>query len=187
MSIKSNRKTRGGFTLVEIMIAVALFGIVSLALATIFFFSTRSFASMATYAELDKINRTAMDKLTYEIRQANHVNAVTMDNSHRITGISLVNGDGESVTYNFNAAAKQLVRTAGGNSQVLLDDCSLIYFNLFQRNPVGGTYNIYPAATNDWQHTVKVVSLTWKASRPIIGGPAVSENIQTAQVVIRKQ
>jgi len=187
MYIELKRKSRRGFTLVEILIAAGLFGIVSLALATIFFFSTRSFVSMTTYAELDKINRTAMDKLTYEIRQANHVNAVTMDDSGHISGISLINGDGQAVTYNFDSATKQLVRSASGSSQVLLEDCSLIYFNLYQRNPIGGTYNIYPAATNDWQHTVKVVSLTWKASRPIYGGPAVSENIQTAQVVIRKQ
>lgn len=69
MFIKGQRKTRRGYTLVEIIVATGLFSLAGLALATVYLFSTTSFAAMVGYAELDKINRTAMDTMSKEIRQ----------------------------------------------------------------------------------------------------------------------
>src|SRR6266567_2893630 len=103
MFISSRKKKKRGFTLVEMLIATGLFGVASAAVCSIYFFSTRGFASMATYADLDKINRTAMDTLTQEIRQARLVTDVTTNS------FSLINGDGLAVTYWFNAGLRQFV------------------------------------------------------------------------------
>ena len=182
MFIKAQRKSRSGYTLVEVMVAAGLFGIASLALGSLYLFGTTSFAAMVNYADLDKINRAAMDTLSKEIRGAQVVTGFTGD------GLTLINGDGLSVTYAFNSVGRTLVRTASdGSSKTLVGDCELLAFNLYQRNPISGTYDIYPAATNNWSQTVKVVSLTWKASRKMPLGNGVSENIQTARVVLRKQ
>jgi prepilin-type N-terminal cleavage/methylation domain-containing protein len=182
MYISARKKRKRGFTLVEMMVATGLFGIVSAAVCYLYFYSTRGFAAMATYADLDKINRTAMDTLTREIRQARLVTNVATNS------FSLINGDGIAVTYWFNSGAKQFVRAAAdGSSKVLVSDCDLINFDVYQRNNIAGTWDQYPVATNNWSEYVKVIQLTWRASRKVPLGPGVSENVQTAKIIIRKQ
>jgi prepilin-type N-terminal cleavage/methylation domain-containing protein len=182
MSFKLRRKSKQGYSLVEMIVAIGLFGIVSVAVCTIYLFSTRAFASLANYAELDKINRTAMDTLTKEIRQARLVTDVTTNS------VSIINGAGISVTYRFEASSRRFMRfAADGTSKVLVSDCSLLNFDVYQRNNIAGTWDQYPVASHDWSEYVKVIRLTWKAYRPVPGGPGVSENIQTAKIIIRKQ
>jgi prepilin-type N-terminal cleavage/methylation domain-containing protein len=177
-----NRRAKAGFTLVETIVAVGVFSVSALALASIFLFSIWSFAAIANYSTLDQANRTAMDLLTREIRQARAVVDVSTNS------ISVLDGEGVSVTYFFNPQNKQFVRNASdGTHKLLLEDCNLLTFKLYQRNPINGTYDIYPAATNNWQATVKVVQLSWKTSRSLLHGRVNSENIQTARVVIRKR
>ena len=182
MFINFRKRRKRGFTLMEMMVATGLFGIVSAAVCYLYFYSTRSFAAMATYADLDQINRNAMDTLTKEIRQARLVTNVATNS------FSLINGDGVAVTYWFNGGLKQFVRSAAdGTSKVLVKDCSLIQFDVYQRNNIAGTWDQYPIATNNWSEYVKVIRLTWKAARAVPLGPGVSENVQTAKIIIRKQ
>jgi prepilin-type N-terminal cleavage/methylation domain-containing protein len=182
MCIRSAANTRRGHTLVEMVVAVAVFSIVGLALLSVYLFAMKSFAAMGNYAVLDQANRQAMDLLTREIRQARQVTAYSTNS------ITIVNGDSLTVTYLFRPQTEQLLRTASdGSFKVLLNDCKLIDFDLFQRNPVNGSYDIYPAALGNWQQTVKVVQLSWKTSRTLFNGLAQSENVQTARIVIRKQ
>jgi len=182
MSIRQGQKLKRGFTILEMLIATGLFGVAMASLSTVYLVSTRSFAALANYAELDKINRTAMDTLTKEIRQSKLVTDVQSNS------FSIINGDGLAVTYWFNSDQQQFIRSAGdGSSRVLISSCALIQFDVFQRNTVAGTWDQYPAATNDWSEYVKVIRLTWKAARAIPGGPGVSENVQTAKIIIRKQ
>src|SRR5437764_14578563 len=106
MSISLGQKLKRGFTLLEMLIATGLFGMAAATGCTLYLVSTRSFASLSNYAELDKINRTAMDTLTKEIRQSKLVTDVQSNS------FSIINGDGVSVTYWFNAGQKQFVRSA---------------------------------------------------------------------------
>ena len=182
MCINPVSNNRRGYTLAEMVVAMAVFSISGLALASVYFFAMKSFVAMGNYALLDQANRQAMDSLTREIRQAKQVTACSTNS------ITIVNGDDLAVTFLFRPQTKQFVRTASdGSYKVLLNDCNLITFDLYQRNPVGGSYDIYPAATGNWQQTVKVVQLSWKASRSMLNGLVNSENVQTARIVIRKQ
>jgi len=182
MCISPTSGTRRGHTLIEMIVAVGVFSITGLALASVYLFALRSFAAMGNYAALDEANRHAMDELTREIRQAQQVTAYSTNS------ITIVNGDSVTVTYIFRPQTKEMVRSASdGSYQVLLQNCNLIDFKLFQRNPIGGSYDIYPTATGNWQQTVKVVQLSWKTSRTMYNGLVNSENVQTARIVIRKQ
>jgi type II secretory pathway pseudopilin PulG len=182
MFIKLARKKSRAFTAIEMLVATGVFSLATAAVCTIYMYATHGFASLANYAELDKINRTAMDNLTKEIRQARLVTDVQSNS------FSIINGDGVSVTYWFNPTVKQFLRSASdGSSKVLISSCALINFDVFQRNTIAGTWDQYPAATNNWSEYVKVIQLTWKAARAIPGGPGVSENVQTAKIIIRKQ
>ena len=73
MSIRPTQRSRSAWTLVEIMVAVAVFSIVGLVLMGTYLFSVKTMASMYNYALLDQSNRQAMDQLTREIRQARKV------------------------------------------------------------------------------------------------------------------
>jgi prepilin-type N-terminal cleavage/methylation domain-containing protein len=185
MSIKPEPKLRQAYTLVEVMVATAVFSISALALSSIFLFSIKSFAGMANYASLDRENRFAMDTITRELRQARQVTSYTC--TGQSNSITFLNGDGANVTYAFDALAKQFIRDVDGSRNVLLTNCNLLNFRLYQRNPSNGVFGIFPVASNNWQRTVKVLQLTWKTGRTLPSGIANSENIQTALIVIRKQ
>jgi prepilin-type N-terminal cleavage/methylation domain-containing protein len=183
MFINRTKRKKGGFTLMEFMVASGLFGIAGAALCTVYVFSAKGFLALADYAELDKINRNAMDTLTREIRQARQVVDV------QANSITVINGEDHSITYNFDPTIQKLVRydSTDGSTRTLVSSCSLLNFDVYQRNPVDGTFDQYPVATTNWSSTVKVIRLTWKASRQVPLGAGVSENIQTARIVIRKQ
>jgi len=189
MSIKPASGTRRAWTLLEMMVALGIFSMCGLAMMSLYVFSSRSLVSLANYATLDIYNRQAMDLLTREIREATVVTDYSTNAD--MASITVITGSTNShtVTYLFTRVSKQLVRNdaTDGTHKVLLNHCSLLNFDLRQRNPVNGNFDVYPVATNDWQHTVKVIQLTWKTSIALPNGVGNSENIQTARVVIRKQ
>ncbi|HEV2207435.1 MAG TPA: hypothetical protein VG167_01585 [Verrucomicrobiae bacterium] len=188
MYIKPASQPARAWTLLEMMLAVGVFGISSLALASIFLFSVRSYAALANYAVLDQYNRQAMDQVTYEIRQAQQITGYSSNSTS--SSLTMVNGAGLTVSYTFDAAHQQVRRTASdGSFKVLLTNCNLLSFGLYMRPPTNGTFDVYPVdmGTN-WQSTVKVVQLTWKTAMSICPTALVnSEDIQTARIVIRKQ
>jgi len=183
MFIKRNSRKRG-WTLLEMMIGVAIFSIAGGAMATAYVFSLRSFQALSNYSVLDQQNREAMDKLTREVRQAWHISAKDANS------LTLVDGSLKPITYTFNRYTQQLTRTVDGQSSVLLENCSLINFTLATRVP-NTNVNDQNYYTDIYQtddvNEAKVVNLSWKTRRELPGGVGQSENIQTARIVIRKQ
>ena len=184
---KLGPRARQGWTLVEMMVAVALFSLGSMSLMGLYVFSIKSMASMYNYAVLDQYNRQAMDQLTREIRQSKRVLAYTTNSITVLTA----NEDGSSgprVTYSFSPSTKKMLRTASdGSSKLLLDNCSLLQFDLYTRCPSNAVFGAFPVAVNNWSNTVKVLQLTWKTAVTRPDGIINSENVQTARIVIRKQ
>ncbi len=193
MYMKPAQNPARAWTLVEMMVAVGVFSIAAAALASIFLFSLRGFASMANYAVLDQYNRQAMDQVTKEIRQAKAVVDCTSNATSR--ALIITNGDNLLVTYTFDSSKQSVSRSASdGSYKILLTNCNLLNFSLFMRPPPptnNETFDGYPAvitSSSGWQQTVKVVQLSWKTSMSICPTPQVnSEDIQTACIVIRKQ
>jgi len=187
MYIKLAPRARQAWTLVEMMVAAAIFTLSGLCLMGLYVFSVKSMASMYAYALLDANNRKAMDQLTREIRQSKEVLNFTT-NSITILIADTNGADGASVTYSFSPSAQCMLRTSSdGTTTTLLENCSLLSFQLYTRCPSNGVFGIFPVAVNNWQQTVKVLQLTWKTSIVQPNSIANSENIQTARIVIRKQ
>lgn len=185
MSGKNRRQS--AWTLVEMIVAVGVFSISGVALATIFLFCIRSFAAMTNYATLDKCNRHAMDVLTAEIRQAQQV--LSYSSNATSTSLTILNGSGVNVTYTFNSGQRQFSRNDGNNNTVLLTNCNLVAFGLYMRPPSSNSFDMYPLDTTaNWQTQVKTIQLTWKTSMNICPTAQInSEEVQTACIVIRKQ
>ena len=191
MSIKTAIRTARGFTLAEMLIAVAVFSITGVAVMSFFMFGIRTFASMYNYSALDAQNRNAMDTMSREIRGAQQVVSYTTNPA----SLTLINDATNVVVYTLHDAPdNSLTRDAGGGTtgfprehSVLLQNCDLLQFQLYQRNPLTNNFDAFPTTTANWSNTVKLVELTWRTSVNL--APTIvtnSEDVQTARIVIRK-
>ena len=177
---KSARKRGAGFTLVELLVAMAIGSLVLAGLAGLMFYTGRSFAALANYVDLDAYSRNALDTMSREIRQTRRLVAGTS------TRLEFEDFDGGTLVYQFNADARTLTRSKNGvvNTEPLLRECNFLQFSMFQRNPINGQYNQYPTATPD---QCKLVQLRWICSRDLIQSRRNTESVQSAKIVIRKQ
>jgi hypothetical protein len=172
-------------TLVEVMVATVLGGLVIAAVMALTFFSARSFAALTNYVDLDNFSRNALDTMSREIRQADRL--VSGDDHNLVfQHTNPTNGTAFTVSYLYDPDTKQLVRRQQGvtEQKLLLQECDFLRFSLYQRNPIGWSYDQYPTANPD---TCKLVQLSWICSRNILGKKANTESVQSAKVVIRKQ
>lgn len=178
--ITSTKGRETGFTILETMIASAIATVLALGLISLVIFSNRSFAAMANYVDLDHRSRIALDTMSREIRQTNRLTDYTD------TSLTFEDSDGGILKYVYDPATKTLTRSKNGtaDSKALLSKCDSLKFSIFQRNPVGGSYDQYPAAT---PATCKLVQLRWICSRELFGAKVNTESVQSAKVVIRKQ
>ncbi len=166
-------------TLVEMMVAVGISGVLLLALAALTMHTGRSFAALANYADLDKSSRAALDQMSRQIRQTNKL--LEGDNHNLV----FEDADGKRLEFRYSAASRTLSRTKEGEgSKVLLKNCDDLAFSLFQRNPIGGTYDVHPTAT---PATCKLIQLRWTCSRDMIRAKVNTESVQSSKIVIRKQ
>src|SRR5947209_17031637 len=70
---KPNKVGCAGMSLVEMLIAIVISGIVFAAVGMMIFFSGRSYAALANYVDLDNKSRSALDLMSKEIRQVDCV------------------------------------------------------------------------------------------------------------------
>ena len=64
---------RQAFGLTEMLFAMGITTLLVLVVCSFAMFSSRSFATVANYVELDDLNRLAMDQITRDLRQANRI------------------------------------------------------------------------------------------------------------------
>ena len=169
-----------GATLVEFAVASGLSSLVLLVLASLTYYSARTFASIANYTDLDNKSRNALDVMTKDIRQCEKLISATEKK------LIFDYGSGVTLSYTYDSAERKLSRKLGNAaSKVLLTECDFLQFAIFKRNPLAGTYDQYPTtveATN-----TKLVQLNWVCSRQLLGSRANTESVQSAKIVIRRQ
>lgn len=175
MFIKGSR--RGGFTLVEILIGMAIGSMLLVSTAALMSYSVRSFAAMTNYVDLDNRSRKALDRLSRDVRQAVQLTSYT---PHELVFSDF---DHQPLTYRYDAGDRTLSRIKASR-EVLLRECDFLQFSIYQRNPIGGSYDQYPAAVAT---NCKVVQVSWVCSRKILGARINTESVQSAKIVIRKQ
>lgn len=172
-------RARMGFTLPEFLISTGLAVLCLAAIIGVFAFYTRSSHAMFNYADLSCANQIAMDYLTRDIREAIRITACTG------TSLTVLDADNTPLTYEYDPVRRTFMRTKNGVSKLLLTECDRLKFDLGERNPVGGSYEVFPATTNI--AVAKVVDVSWLCSRKILGVTQNTESVQTARIVVRKQ
>jgi Tfp pilus assembly protein PilW len=165
--------------LVELLFTVGISTIVALAILGFSIYTTRTFACLYNYTELEGQSRNALDTMTKEIRQTGLLTDFSSNN------LTFKDSGGGILTYRYSPTDRTLSREKSGQTNVLLRECDSLSFGIYQRNTTNGTYDQYP--TTLLASNTKLVQLSWICSRKITGTRINTECVQTAKIVIRNQ
>ena len=184
---------KGGFTVIEFLVATALSIIVLSAIVSYGIFSTRSVRAIGNFVMLDMNSRNALDTMSHDIRQANGCST----NSGQFTSANLTllmtdpnSGTNYTINYNYSTSQGTLTRTTtitnNVQATVLLTNCSWFAFSYFQRNPSNGVWDAYPVDSSR-PDECKLVQMSWTCSRTVLGSMVNADSVESAKVVIRKE
>jgi prepilin-type N-terminal cleavage/methylation domain-containing protein len=171
-------RSASAFTLVELMVAIGLAGIIMAALMYSFIFCSRSFVAIGNYMDLDRASLETLDTMSKDIRQATSLQSFA-NNQLVFTDVNT-----NLLTYAWDSGSGLFTRSSGGTSTVLLKGCDYLDFDIFTKAPLkNGTFGFNTATNN--ASLCKLVNVTWRCSRTIIGLKVNTESVQTAQIVLR--
>ena len=120
------RNTESGFTLVELLIVLALTGIMAVAVVNLFRLMPRYYNQVQPQAEEEQSTEATLNFIARELRAA----AMFSQDSDAVTLIFQDNS-GNQITYALNSD-RNLTRTQAGTTSVLLNDVSswgITYFS----------------------------------------------------------
>jgi Tfp pilus assembly protein PilW len=171
-----------GMTIVEMLVAVGLSTMVLGGVMTLFTASLKNFTGMGNYASLTSQSRQSMDSMSKDIRQASQI--VSFTNTPILKSLTLSNAfSGTTRIYTWDSASGNLVSQTGQTVRTNLTGCDSWDFSFYQRNP-----------TNNWTFvsttnlgTCKLINMTWKCSRSILGAKVNTEDLVTAEIVLRNK
>jgi prepilin-type N-terminal cleavage/methylation domain-containing protein len=182
---KTAQQYRRAFSLTELMVAIAVSGVILTALMSFTVYAAKSFAAMENYVDLEQKSQYAIDTMTRNIRETKSlVSFGTRDlNGATVTNVlTFLDSDNQLLTYNFTNSV--LIQSKGGVDAVLLNNVDYLCFQIFQRNTLANTYDQFPTSSVG---LCKLVSVSWICSRNVMGNRMNTECVQTAKIVIRKQ
>ena len=174
--------SRSGASLVEVLMALAIAGVVLAFTASFYLFSMRSFVSMTSHTDMNRQGRIASDILTRDIRSAL---SVASFNSNQLV---LNAGDGSVVTYTYSSATNALTRACNGYSKLLLTGITpgSFAFNVCQRPTNTVSYEQFPAASGP--ANAKLIAFSWNCAKTMPTATATAtEGPKSALVSIRNQ
>jgi prepilin-type N-terminal cleavage/methylation domain-containing protein len=164
------------FTLVELMVAMALSLLVATAIAMLAYFSSRSFVAMADYTDMNQRSRLALDKMSKDIRQAKLLTY------YSTTNLTFQDVNGNSLQFIYRPVTRDLVQVSGGQTTSYLTNCDSLTFSNYQHTVISGTFDCYLPA---YPTNTRVIQVTWICSCQILGIKATTETVQSAQIVMR--
>lgn len=164
-----------GMSLMELMISVAIGAIVFAAIGSLSMFTARSFVAIGNYGDLDRISRNALDQMSREIRQTRGLTAYSTNK------LTFTDYDNSTLIFEYTPSKGTLERKKGTSTTTLLQQCDLLAFHISQRNP-SNNFSFYPS-TN--VATAKLIDVSWRCSRKILGKKVNTESVQTAKIVLR--
>jgi hypothetical protein len=177
LSSRNPSRRGAGFTVLELLIGVTITSLVLVAMGMTAMFTARSFVATGNYADLDRASRNALDTITRDIREAR---SVTNFSNAKVT---LINFSNQPIVLEWKASTGQLTRTLNGSTTVLLKECDYLSFSNYTRVPTN-KWNWYSVKSNVLSET-KLIDVSWRCSRKILGQKINTESVQTAKIVIR--
>jgi len=173
----TTKRSRQAMTLMDVLVASTIATVLFAMIGTLAVTTARSFVALGNYGDLDRASRSALDTLSRDVRQSRALAAYSPQQ------ISLLANDNTQLTYSYNSATGNFTRQSGSKTKVLLTQCDYLNFNIYQRNP-SNNWSWYPVSSNQMS-TAKLIDVSWRCSRKILGNKANTESVQTAKIVIR--
>lgn len=175
------RRSTLGMTLAELLVAMAAGLIILGAFVAITLNVNTMLKSAGNYGDLDEYSRNTLDILSRDIRNASSVSTASTS-----TNLILVNTYSGTTDITYSWDGSNVVRRTYGNNaaQVVLTNCNYLDFDYFTRVPQNNLQfiDITNALSAD---EAKLVSVSWRCSRSILGAKVNTESVQTAQIVVR--
>jgi prepilin-type N-terminal cleavage/methylation domain-containing protein len=191
MTLTFGRDTRArtwlrAFTFVELLVAMALSSIVMTAVGALTIYSARTFVALGNYTDLDLHSRNALDVIGRELRQATAV--IDTQTNATVNYVQLTNANiGVAYKLSWDTSARTVVfEKTGQAAQLCLTECDRWNFALFNRAPNFSSTNITFNAASTLAEA-KLINMSWKCSRTIMGSKLNTESVQTAQIVLRNK
>jgi type IV pilus assembly protein PilW len=138
-SVKNRER---GFTLVELLIAMALAGIVLGALGSSFISQQKAYDVQEQISEMVQTTRAAMDMMTREVKMAGYdpsptspgvvgipYNASQLQIRADLNGNEDTGDDSEDITYTYDATNDQIDRNTGGGDQPFAENIEVFTFD----------------------------------------------------------
>jgi hypothetical protein len=173
----SARAKCSGMTLVELVVAAGLSTLVFGGMVSLTVFTARSFVALDNYDDLDQKSEHALDVLSTQIRQTQFLTSFSTNT------LVFLDNDGRSLTFSWDPSTRLVTRQKTNTTTTLLTQCDYLSFHISQRN-VSNNFIFYPANTSNLL-TAKLIDVSWRCSRTILGGKVNTESVQTAKTVIR--
>jgi Tfp pilus assembly protein PilW len=177
------RAFSGGFTMAEMLVAVGVGMLVLLGVVSLFVAGLANFAGLGNYGQLSNQSRLALDYISRDVRESTQILSLQTNASYKT--LTLTNAiDAVQVTYTWDSTNRRLTCDKTGQpTQNYLTGCDSWDFSLYQRTPQAnwafyGTSNLA---------TAKLINMTWKCSRSILGKQMNTENVVTAELVLRNK
>lgn len=175
--IKQTKTRQRGYSLMELMITSGIGMLALSALASFSVFTARSFVAIGNYSDLDRTSRHSLDTMTRDIREAKALTEYTVNR------LAITTSDDKALTYEYFPKTGRLIRQKGQEVAVMLQECDEFTFNIYQRTP-SNEFTFYPVQSNHVD-LAKLVDVTWRCSRKILGDKINTESVQTAKIVMR--
>lgn len=179
-------KRRRAFSLVEMLVSVGVGSLILMATALLSVYGNQSFVCVGNYLDLDRVSRAALDQMTRDARQA-----VSLA-SYSTNQLVFSDCDSNQLNFYWNPATKLLTRTqkigATTATTTLLTQCDFLSFRIYQRNPIPGQFNFYPATNASGVYVpglCKLIDVSWRCSRTVLGNAINTESVQTAKICLR--
>ena len=164
-----------GLTMIEMLVATAIGVFIGGSIITTGTTLSTTMAAIGNYCDLNSASRNTLDVMSADLR---NTAVVTSVDSKQVTVSNVLTGD--LISYAWNGS-NSFTRSFNGTSKVMLKNCDFLSFANFSRNPTNG-FQFIPATS---AATTKLLSVSWRCSRKIMGAKLNTESIQTAQICIR--
>jgi prepilin-type N-terminal cleavage/methylation domain-containing protein len=173
--------SRGGFTLVEVLVSVAIASITLTGIMSTFVMLGRSSYNAGSYSIMEAQSRRALEMFSEDARRAS---AITWTSSQNITftvnSLSGTTTITSSVRYVYDSTAKTFSRTSGTQTLVLMRDVSDFMYRRYK--VVNG---VDYTASNDLE--TKQLQITLRSSRSRSTVVDATNAVLSARVVLRNK
>jgi type II secretory pathway pseudopilin PulG len=168
----------GGFSLVELMIALSLSILAAGTLVAFSLFSSRTLLATSNRMDLESQSRTALDIITKEMRSTIELKEC------KTNSITFTDFNKKQTKFEYDAGTRQLIWVKEGKPKdvILLNGCDNITFALFDRAPSSGTYDLTPVTD---PKLCKAVGVSMRSSRTFTASKIQAMNTVSATVVLR--